>query len=117
MADAGIASLGVFSASLTRAAAEAQTRSRTVMRKVAYDIQADAQRAAPVDTGFLRSSIGVTFQGNQYVTRFTVAPTADYAGYVEFGTSRMPPRPYMQPALDRNLPRLQVALAAVLGNV
>jgi len=50
----------------------------------------------PIRTGFLRDSIFHRAAG------FTLdfGAEADYAAYVEFGTSRMPPRPYLRPALD-----------------
>ena len=54
-----------------------------------------AQRTVPVDTGRLRASIGIgaiaaqpTFVSATFEARTT------YAGFVEFGTARMGPRPY-----------------------
>lgn len=51
-----------------------------------------AARLAPVDTGELKASIGV--QGTDIVA------TARHAGFVEFGTVRMPPQPFMRPAVQ-----------------
>lgn len=31
----------------------------------------------------------------------------DYAAYVEFGTSRAPAQPFLQPTLEKNLPSLE----------
>jgi HK97 gp10 family phage protein len=57
-----------------------------------------AQRAVPVRTGFLRSSIGYTVDSGAFTLNFLA--TALYAMYVEMGTRRMRPEPYMRPALD-----------------
>ncbi|WP_347042022.1 HK97-gp10 family putative phage morphogenesis protein [Brachybacterium nesterenkovii] len=82
-------------------------RAGLVVRKVAMDTQADAQRFAPVDTGNLRSSINTTTQG----LRAEVTATADYAVFVENGTSRMAPRPFMGPATERHTPVFREAMA------
>lgn len=89
----------------------------TVLRgitKITADTQRDAQSLCPVDTGFLRSSITreVADLGLRIVGE--TGPTAHYGRYVEEGTSRMGPQPYMTPAMDRNIGQLD-ALAMHLG--
>lgn len=67
-------------------------RGRTAMH------QASAPGEAPaVDTGFLTNSIQVATTGP--LTAEIQIP-AEYAAYLEFGTRRMAPRPYVQPAID-----------------
>ena len=61
--------------------------------RVKARIRDEAKLRAPVRTGFLRSSIVVTEDG--------VEAGAYYAGYVEFGTRYMAPRPYLRPAVRR----------------
>jgi hypothetical protein len=39
-----------------------------------------------------------------------VGPTVDYGMFVEAGTSRMGPQPYMRPAFDRRAPILEQIL-------
>jgi HK97 gp10 family phage protein len=68
-----------------------------VLRKVAADIEGDAKIRAPFKTGFLRNSIGSRVI-NQYNAEVTVG--AEYAAYLEFGTTRMAARPYFSPAVD-----------------
>ena len=92
---------------LRRRAAGLQGRADRAIKKTAYDIVADAAILAPKDTGYLASSISVDFPG---LLKAVFGPTANYAGYVEWGTSRMPARPYMHPATDRRLPGLLKAL-------
>jgi len=81
------------------------------LEEIAEKIRDDAKSFAPVDTGSLRKSIRVEREGE---LQFSVVAgdggvinprtgrEVDYAGYVEFGTSRMSPQPYMQPALEKN---------------
>lgn len=57
-----------------------------------------AQRVVPVRTGFLRSSIGYTVDSSAFTLNFFAK--APYALYVEMGTRRMKPEPYMRPAFD-----------------
>lgn len=89
-------------ATLTKSAATSGPLARAVVRKVAYDVQADAQAFAPVDTGNLRSSISTTLAGNASYAEAEVGPTADYGAHVEYGTSRQAPQAYMGPAFDRH---------------
>lgn len=54
-----------------------------------------ARETVPVDSGALRASISPTKEGAQSAAVLAAAP---HAAMVEYGTSRMPPRPYMLPA-------------------
>ena len=84
-------------------------RASAVVRKVALDTEADAKALAPVDTGNLRNSITTAVQGGGL--RAAVVATASYAPYVEQGTSRQAPQPFMGPATDRNAPMFREAMA------
>lgn len=55
-----------------------------------------ARSLAPVDTGELRGSISAVHGGLEA----RVVAACGHAAAVEFGTSRMPPRPFMQPAAE-----------------
>lgn len=55
-----------------------------------------ARSLVPIDTGYLYDSIGVEFLGDGVA----FYANADYAQYVEFGTSRMLAQEYFQPALE-----------------
>lgn len=86
------------------------------IRKTAFDIQKDAMVLAPFRTGFLRTSITVDIRDRGLAAE--VGPTAHYGAFVEFGTSRMAPRPYMRPASNRHIPLLlraaeQIGVAAI----
>lgn len=61
--------------------------------------QASAPGEAPAtDTGRLVSSIRATVRGQQG----TVSSELDYAFWLEFGTLKLAPRPFMAPALMNN---------------
>lgn len=99
---------------LTRAGAKAQAGARMVVAKTAADITADAKAFAPVDTGNLRASIGHDlFEGNGE-TSAEIGPTTNYGGFVEWGTSRMAPQPYLGPAFDRRVPQFEKALGDMI---
>lgn len=83
-------------------------RASVVVRKAAFDTEAGAKALAPVDTGNLRNSITTTVQGDGL--RAGVVATASYAFWVETGTSRMSPQPFMGPATDRVEPNFHEAM-------
>lgn len=99
--------LRALAKTLRRRAAGLQARADRAIKKTAYDIVADAAILAPKDTGYLASSIGADFPGP---LKAVLGPTANYAHFVEWGTSKMPARPYMHPSVDRRLPGLLKAL-------
>lgn len=85
-----------------------------LINKTAINIQNNAKRLAPVDTGRLRSSIRIRFYRDN-------GPAADiytdveYAAYLEFGTKRMSARPYMTPAWELERAKFEEALRSILG--
>lgn len=102
-----------LAADLTKAGAVAGVQAALAIQKTATDIERDAKIAAPVDTGFLRSSISSDVRG----LHAEVGPTAEYGVYVEYGTSRMAPQPYLGPAFDRNAPLLEKAILDLGGRI
>ena len=88
-------------------------RASAVVRKVAFDTEADAKTLAPVDTGNLRNSITTAVTGDGLTA--AVVATASYAPFVELGTSRMAPQPFMGPATDRNKQAFYDAMAQLGG--
>lgn len=114
-------------ASLHSAGARLQPLAVNVARKTGYDGAAAAQVAAPVDTGFLESSIGVDLDGDGL--GWSLYTTAEYGADVEYGTSGpypipnafgrdgfvmhpgISPQPYMGPAYDVQVGVAEKALA------
>ena len=59
-----------------------------------------AKELCPVDTGRLRNSItNVVELGENAVY---IGTNVEYAAFVELGTSRMKPRPYLKPAVTQH---------------
>ena len=69
----------------------------------AADVKALAKQLVPVRTGHLRSSIYAKI--SEWVAE--IGAEATYALFVEFGTRRMRARPYLYPAIQQHLPRLE----------
>lgn len=135
--------LDSVAAALQAAAKKAPKLAGMAIRKTAFDIQGDAQQFAPYQTGNLKSSIGVSTQGELTATVYV---TAEYGRYVEEGTApheikpkkgkflKFPGRngavfttrvshpgtkaqPYMQPAVDRRLPKLIEAVGQIVSKI
>ena len=89
-------------------------RADEATRKAAQDTVRLARQRAPVDTGALRSSITMRTSRDADGVEARVGPTVRYARWVEEGTSRMGPQPYMRPAFDANRTRYVTALQQII---
>jgi HK97 gp10 family phage protein len=69
-----------------------------LVRRAAFEIEARAKVLAPVLTGNLRNSIQTDVESDGLTAH--VGTGVEYAAYVEFGTRRMAPRPYLAPAAE-----------------
>jgi HK97 gp10 family phage protein len=69
----------------------------------AKDVEALAKQLVPVRTGNLRSSIYAKV--HEWVAE--IGAEAAYALFVELGTRYMQAKPYLYPALQEHLPRLE----------
>jgi HK97 gp10 family phage protein len=63
-------------------------------------IQDMAITLVPVRTGMLKSTIHVEPTGQMMERLVSVGQGITYAAYVEYGTRRMAPQPYMRPSRD-----------------
>jgi len=91
---------------LTRYSKSTRKRKKKVAKQIsesALNIQREAKRRCPVDTGALRNSITVDFYGDMSAQ---IGPHMPYAQYVEFGTRKMRAQPYLFPAYEEEKPRL-----------
>ena len=105
-----------LSADIARAAKTTGARAQIVVRKTAYDIERTAKNKVPVDTGNLKGSIGhsdARSVGRSGTLAIEIGPTANYGAYVELGTSRMAPQPYMGPAADLHAPAFEQAMQQI----
>lgn len=109
-----LAQLGV---DLTTNSGRLKPQARAAVHKTARDIEADAKHMAPYKTGNLLGSISTDVSDLAGVVEAVVGPTAEYGAFVEFGTSRQSPQPYLGPAADNRLPGLEAALAEIGANI
>ena len=114
--------LPVFLAQLSAANAILPGIVGRITLKAGDRIQTEAKKRAPFLTGSLMRSIknqGIkATPGMVTVTVSAGGPSSPhevgYAVYVEKGTSRMGPQPYMRPATNKVLPQWEKELADVL---
>lgn len=111
--DADFSQVRKLAADLGKVGPEVVKKARTVVQVVCANTKRDAQILAPVDTGNLRNSISYETHQIGAGTYGLVGPTADYGAFVEFGTSRMGPQPYMGPATDRHENTFVEAMKAI----
>jgi len=70
--------------------------------------QASAAGEAPAsDTGFLASNITMEVNRNNFGAVGTVISSSPYSAALEFGTTKMAARPFLQPALSRNVRKIK----------
>lgn len=100
-------------AGLAAEGAGAEKKASKVVGEVAQHVKETAKATAPKRTGDLADSIGVTGRGG----RREIGPTVRYGGFVEYGTYKDAPQPFMEPALSAHEGELDVALAAEVGNL
>jgi HK97 gp10 family phage protein len=76
----------------------------------AENVRAEALRLAPAKTGYLRSTI----YARTCEWQAEIGAEATYAANVEFGTSRAEAKPFLNPAIEANLPQLERFVAEAL---
>lgn len=105
-----------FAADLTRASGRAGILADKAVRATAASIVSDAKRNHTFQnqTGNLENSIGFDATKDTGGTTAVAGPTAAYGAFVEYGTSRSRPHPFMGPAFDRQLPALEQAMAKIV---
>lgn len=110
---AGADELFDLAADLGKASFAATRKASLVVAKSAHDVERIAKTRAPVDTGALRNSISATV----HTLSAEVGPTVNYAPYLEFGTSRMAPQPFMGPAADATEPGFVAAMEQLADGI
>lgn len=75
-----------------------EVKAAKAVAETVVGIATEAQARAPVQTGALRASISphVGYKDGH------VKVDAEYAAYVEYGTYKMPAKPYLQPAVSKH---------------
>lgn len=102
-----------LAADLGKAGPRQVKQAQRVIVKTIYDVVGTGKQLAAVDTGLMRSTIGADIG----VLSAIAGPTVSYGPHVEHGTSRMPPQPFMAPALERHERAFYAAMEQVVGGV
>jgi HK97 gp10 family phage protein len=95
-----------FAIDLGNAPSRVIPRVNVALRKSIADMERGAKVFAAVDTGNMRDSISSTVTG----LSGEMGPTAEYAPFVEDGTSDQAPQAFVGPAFDRNVPGFVTAV-------
>lgn len=77
------------------------------LENTAHDIEKDAKRNCPVDTGYLRSSIGTEIDDLEV----NIGTDCEYAPFVHDGTYKMPARPFLDSAAETALNGIEDRIA------
>ncbi|MHA1737923.1 MAG: HK97 gp10 family phage protein [Candidatus Heimdallarchaeota archaeon] len=72
-----------------------------VLTRISIRLQNELVLVAPVDTGRLRNSVRVTFKGNTLIITMV-----DYGMFVEFGTNRQRPNPFIRNTIAEKLHKI-----------
>lgn len=100
-----------LSADLGKASLRMVRQGHQIITKTVHDGMRDSMAFCPVDTGNLRNSHTANVRGLEG----DYGPTADYADYVENGTSVMAPQAFVGPSFDRQNPPFVAAVASIAG--
>ncbi|MEM3699849.1 MAG: HK97 gp10 family phage protein [Candidatus Bathyarchaeia archaeon] len=92
-----------FKMAMERFDSAMQEHVQRLLANWAEDVKDYAKQLAPVRTGHLRSSIYAKIQ--DWVAQ--IGAEATYALFVEFGTRHMQAHPFLYPAIQEHLPRLE----------
>lgn len=113
-----------LAADLSKAGPATASKAQQVVAKAAADVQRTGAATAQqlfkpppegASTGATANSIGVDLEDGGLAA--SIGPTTSYAPYLEFGTRRMSPRPFMGPALDAVEPSFTAAMEQLGGDI
>lgn len=77
---------------------QTRPRAEALLKQAAFEVEAEAKKRAPVDTGALRNSLTTEGVGSQLY--WQVHDGVEYGIFQELGTSRMAAQPFLVPAVE-----------------
>lgn len=80
----------------------------------AQEIRGDSINRVPVDTGRLKKSAFVNMKRNGLGAE--IGHRTNYAAFVEFGTTKQKPQPYLMPAFETNTKQMMTRIKKILRN-
>jgi len=112
---AGIYTTTAFAARLRDFPMESRPLIKELMKVAGDTGLALSQRLVPVKTGDLKRSIAFrTTTERGWTFLLQASATMDYATYVEGGTSRMMPRPYLRPGVELAADQIEILLGEMV---
>lgn len=84
---------------LDRLTAELERRADRIIASTAFDIEVEAKKRSPLDTGALRSSIMAEAKARLL---WWVHDGVEYGIYQEYGTYKIAAHPFMFPAVEKS---------------
>ena len=81
------------------------------LEKIGLMSEAYAKDMCPVDTGRLRASITHETGEDSVI----IGTNVEYAGYVELGTSKQDPQPYLVPSLQNHISEIERIIRLQFG--
>lgn len=88
---------------------------KTQIKKIAFRIEGESKKVAPVDTGLMRSRITTTILGEGL--RAEVEPKVHYGIFVHEGTRYMAARPFLVWGAQRVTPTMEKDIARDLDSL
>ena len=111
----GIYTPQTFAARLRDFPMESRPLIKELMEEAGRTGERLSQRLVPVKTGALQNSIKFRTTTNHGWTFILQAGASmDYATFVEEGTSRMPPRPFLMPGVELAADQIEVLLGEMV---
>lgn len=82
---------------------EFKKEAKKIILNTAVEMNRDMSERVPVDTGYLRRTIGHELNDNGMSCKVgaNIHGKAEYASYVEYGTRYQRSQPYFNPAFDK----------------
>jgi HK97 gp10 family phage protein len=102
-----------YKSRIPQIAATLDARVTAAMRTAAEQVEQDAKARVPVATGGLRDAIHTEMEGDS-VSVIAGDDDVFYGHLVEYGTSRVPARPFLVPALESNRDNILASVNAAL---
>ncbi len=94
--------------------------SNEVITNTAYQIEADAKSNIKsnktVDTGRLLGSVTTKVNSNNAMVEAEIGTNVEYANYIEYGTSKMAAKPFLNPAFENNTQNIQREIENAVRN-
>lgn len=89
-----------------------EQRAEMFVAKAAMDVEREMKTRVPVDTGFLKNSIQAARTGP---AQWTVTVGAEYGLFIDWGTARMPARPFVAPSVAAVSPNFLAAMRTLVA--